>query len=101
MPKQANQQKSDPNLRKRRVKQLQIVAEPSMLLAFFNYVKTHLLGQVLSLIVIAVIIILTDVVLAGDDFDTFFMLLGIEITIVLLGLWVFYLLAPQRNSDGS
>lgn len=101
MPKQVNQAKPDPNLRKRRVKQLQIVEEPSLMAAFFNYVKTHLLGQVLSLIVLAVLIILADIVLAGDRFDTFSMLIGIEITILLLVLWVFYLLAPQKNNEDS
>ncbi len=99
MSKQNANQSSDPNLRKRRVKQLQIVEEPSFMLALVNYVKTHLLGQVLALIVLAIVIVLANVVIAGDSFDTFFMLIGIEITLLLLILWIFYLLAARKNPE--
>lgn len=101
MAKSNENKSADPNLRKRRIKQLHIVEEPSIVLALFQYVKTHLLGQVLAVLLLTILIVLIDVVVAGDNFDTFFMLIGIEITVLLLALWINYLLAARRNHESE
>lgn len=95
----SEKQKQNPSQRKRQVKQIEIIEEPSVFSVVWEYVKTHLLGKVLALFLLTVFIVLANIVIAGDDYDKFYMFLGIELTLLLVVLWVFYLLSARKTSE--
>ena len=99
MPKASEKPEQNPSQRKRRVRKIEVVEEPGVISSLWNYVKGHLLGKVFALFVLTVLIVLTNIVIAGDDFDKFFMYIGIELTLLLLILWIYYLLAARKNNE--
>ncbi len=99
MPKASNKQEQNPSQRKRRVRKIEILEEPSVLSALWKYVKGHLLGKVIALFMLTLLVVLANIVIAGDDFDNFYMYLGIELTLLLLVLWLFYLLSARKNHE--
>ncbi len=58
------------------------------ILAFFRY---NIVGKVLSVILITCLVCVVDVIIASDKIELFYTILGIELLLLILGIWLMFL----------
>lgn len=83
---------------KRRIRQLEIVEEPSFAQILWHHVRTNAMGRVLAAFALLFLVVLINLLVSGDQFDLFFTLIGLEFGLLLLALWLFNIIKSGKNN---
>ncbi|MDD2374268.1 MAG: hypothetical protein PHQ55_03110 [Eubacteriales bacterium] len=72
-------------------------AEESIVSLVYSLFSGTYFGRVAVFAVVFIIMILINLLLSRNEFNTFFMLTGVEIIVVIILSWLFYLLREEHD----
>ena len=74
---------------------------PSLAWQLWHLLKTSFLGKVLLFLLVFAIVVGMDILLAGNQFTRFAMILGIEVIIAAVAAWIVYMVRNRDEIFGS
>lgn len=74
---------------------------PSLASQVWHLLKTSFLGRVLLFLIGFAIVVGIDILLAGNQFNRFAMILGIEVIVAAIVAWIVYMVRNRDDIFGS
>ncbi len=74
---------------------------PSLASQLWHLLRTSFLGKVLLFVIAFAIVVGIDILLAGNQFAGFSMILGIEVIIAAVAAWIIYMVRNRDEIFGS